>query len=141
MIIWTPQKHYNAAEQQNKVNQWNNEVNNIRHRKEHTKKIRCQYIAKYRTQMLNKLTNLEANATIKYAWCFNRTSFVVIPSYSIELSWYNAFQKTSYPINVSFCFFLKLFSKGTNTMNSPVLWEFQELFNDVSFVYWESVIS
>ena len=43
MIICTPGKHYNAAEQQN-------EANNKCHRKSAKKKGRCQNIAKYLTQ-------------------------------------------------------------------------------------------
>ena len=55
MIISTPWKRYNTAEQQNEANKQGNETNNKRHQK-CAKKKPCQNIAKYITETLKKNT-------------------------------------------------------------------------------------
>ena len=66
MVIWTPWKHYNAAEQQNEANKQGNVANNKRDRK-NAKKRHCKNIASYITQILKKRIpnehNFETNTT------------------------------------------------------------------------------
>ena len=51
------------------------------------------------------------------------------------------FKKFHTVLMSSFFFSIKLLDQESNTMKTPILWKFQDLLNDVSFVYWESAIS